>query len=342
MRILIAPDSYKECLGAPQVSAILADAFCAALPGCEAIPFPLGDGGEGTAEILARALGAERVPFCVSGPLGAPVQACYWRAGERALLDVASACGLSLIPPARRNPLKTSSRGVGELLAAALQDGCRDLVVGLGGSGTCDGGKGMMTVPGLAGMARGCRITALCDVRNPFSGEAGAARVFGPQKGAGPREIDLLEELMRQQARTILLETGVDVAGLPGAGAAGGLGGALHACLGAGLASGIDTVLDMLDFDARLAGLDLIVTGEGRSDRQTLSGKVPFGVLRRAADVPVVLFSGRIDEAQVLLAAGFADAVQVTPASLPLEEALRADRAEANLRQAVRAWVRRM
>ena len=337
--ILVAPDSFKECLDAAHVSGILVDEFRRLRPDWEVVSCPLSDGGEGFAGILTAALGGRRIPVTVTGPLGTPVQAFFGKAGETGIIEVAAACGLALVPPGLRNPLRTTTRGVGELLLAAAAAGCRELLVGLGGSATCDGGAGMMEVPGVAALRGRIALRAFCDVDNPFVGPTGAARVFGPQKGADAAAVELLEARMQERAAVMLAGTGVDVSALPGAGAAGGLAGALHACLGAELVSGIETLLGYLDFARLAAGADWIVTGEGSSDRQTLDGKVPLGVLRHAGGTPVALFSGRIRDRERLSATGFARLVEVTPPEQPLPEALRPDIAEANLRRAAADFV---
>ena len=328
MRILVAPDSFTECLSAEEAALAIASGLSAHEVQC----LPLADGGEGTAGILTRALGGETISVEVTGPLGTPVTASYGRIGDMAVMDVASACGLSLVPPAARNPLNTTTRGVGELLKAALGAGCRKIVIGLGGSATCDGGAGMMAA--IDKCPDGVEIQVLCDVDNPFLGPSGAARIFGPQKGAGPAEVEILEERMRMQAKALLVRTGIDVSEMKGAGAAGGLGGALAALFGARLCPGIDTVLDLVGFSRMAEGSDLIITGEGTSDAQTLSGKVPLGVLRHSGGVPVVLISGRIRDAEALLATGFSRLIQATPDNQPLVEALRPEVAKANLRLA--------
>lgn len=288
--------------------------------------------GVGFAALVTEALGGKFVPVTVTGPLGDPVAAYYGRAGDTGVLDAASACGLSLVPPCRRNPSLTTSRGVGELMAAACRAGCRKLLVGLGGTSTCDGGEGMMEA---ASPFRGLvSVDVLCDVDNPFTGPRGAARVFAPQKGADPAMVERLEERMVRRAARILAETGVDVSALPGAGAAGGLAGALAACFGARMVPGIDAVLGYVDFAGKCTDAGLVITGEGCSDRQTLSGKVPTGVLRRSGDVPVVLMSGRIRDREALLEAGFAETVTVSPAGQPLAEALLPAVAVRNLRAA--------
>jgi glycerate kinase len=236
-----------------------------------------------------------------------------------------------LLDPAERNPLKTSTRGVGELLLEASRQGCRHFLVGLGGSATCDGGAGMLSVPGLEDALKGADIELLSDVDAPFVGPRGAARVFAPQKGASPAEVDVLEGRMVRMAGKLLHKTGMDVSDSPGAGAAGGLGGALIACFGARLLSGIGRILDLVGFDRAVQGADLIITGEGRSDAQTLLGKVPLGVLRSAGSIPVALLSGRIDDRDALAAAGFSLMQEVTSRQMPLPDALNPARAAENI-----------
>ncbi len=334
MKIVVAPDSFKECLDAGEVASAIAEGIFSVSPDAEVRLIPLSDGGEGMTEILAESLGGELVPAKVTGPMGETVEAWFGRVGNTAILDVASACGLTLVPKERRKPLIATSRGVGELIVAAKNSGCEELLIGLGGSATCDGGEGMMSVPGLRDIASGVKIKVLCDVDNPFLGIRGAARVFGPQKGADPQMVEMLEKRLELQAERILSQTGVDVSMMPGAGAAGGLGGALHAYLGAELVPGIETVLDIVGFDKEIVDADLIITGEGTSDLQTLSGKVPIGVLRRSKGIPVILVSGRVKDRESLLAAGFAAAVQVTPEGIPTSEAIKPEIAKANLRLA--------
>ena len=334
MKVVVAPDSFKECLDAGEVASAIAEGIFSVSPDAEVRLVPLSDGGEGMAEILTESFGGELVPVKVTGPVGETVEARFGGVGKTAILDVASACGLNLVPKEKRNPLFTTSVGVGELIAVAIQSGCEELLIGLGGSATCDGGEGMMSVPGLRNMASGVKIKALCDVDNPFLGPDGAARVFGPQKGADPQMVEVLEKKMELQVGKILSQTGIDVSMMPRAGAAGGLGGALHAYLGAELVPGIETMLDVVGFDKEIIDADLIITGEGTSDLQTLSGKVPMGVLRRSMGIPVFLLSGRVKDRDSLLAAGFAAAIQVTPDGIPISEAIKPDIAKTNLRLA--------
>ena len=334
MTLLLAPDSFKECLSAREVAAALAAGVRERWPGAEVVEMPLADGGEGTLDALAGPMGASMMKAEVHDPLGRPVEALWARTGTTAILEVAQACGLQLLKREERNPLKASSYGVGELLLAAYEKGCRHFIVGLGGSAVCDGGKGMLEVPGLK-FLKDITLELLCDVDAPFVGPRGAARVFAPQKGASPEDVEVLEARMTAWAREMQAETGIDVSDLPGAGAAGGLGGALMAYWGARRVSGIDRVLELVGFEKAARGADLIITGEGKSDAQTLMGKVPQGVLQKAKGTPVALLSGCIENRSELLSAGFSQLIEVTPRSLPLSQALEPATARRLLREAV-------
>ena len=335
MKIVIAPDSYKGCLPAREVASAMAAGIRAAWPDAEVVTLPLADGGEGTLEILTDALGGELREATVSDPLGRRIRAKYGTARDLAIIEVAQACGLGLLFPAERNPLTAATRGVGELILAAYRDGCRRFLIGLGGSATCDGGAGMLAVPGIRQALQEADFELLCDVRAPFIGPDGAARVFAPQKGASPADVELLEQRMTELAGLFARETGTDVSALPGAGAAGGLGGALMAYAGAVMTSGVDKIMDLVGFDQAIQDADWILTGEGRSDAQTLLGKVPCGVLRRARGIPVALASGAIADADALLEAGFADLIPVSPANLPLQDAMKPEIAAANIKAAL-------
>lgn len=332
-KVIVAPDSFKGCLSAQEVASTLTSALRGLHPEWEVVGHPLADGGEGTVDVLTPALGGEFRLAVVSDPLGRPVTARYGLLADTAIIEVAEACGLKHLEPSERNPLTASTYGVGELLMAAWAEGARRFVIGLGGTATCDGGAGMLQVPGLREVLKGCSVELLCDVEIPFIGPEGAVRRYAPQKGASEADLDILEERMKAFAGTLLAETGVDLLTLPGAGAAGGLAGAFMACFGAEYRSGIDRILDLTGFDAVTEGADLVITGEGKSDRQTLSGKVALGVLRRSKGIPVYLLSGRIEDAADLTAAGFSRLVQVSPDTLPLEEAMKPSVAKANLRK---------
>ena len=286
MRALLCPASLKGVLSAPAAAAALARGVRAG--GGDALELPIADGGEGTAEALAAALGGEWRGTVVSDPLGRPVSVRWLFLGDgRAVVEAAAAIGLPLLAPAERDPLVASSRGFGELVQAALRESPRALLVGLGGSATVDGGAGMREV--LRDLP--VRTTVLCDVRTTL---ADAARIFGPQKGAGPDVVLVLER------RLVAMDVLRPFAEIPGAGAAGGLGAAL-AALGAELVPGASTLLDLVGFDARMHGCDLVVTGEGQVDGTTAEGKAPGVVAARCADAGIrcVVFGGRVVEAIV-------------------------------------------
>lgn len=348
MKIVVAPDSYKECLTARAVARVLADALQERIPEVEVVQIPLADGGEGTLDVLAAAMGATLIPVTVHDPLGRSIAAYYGLSEGAAIIEVAQACGVSLVKPQERNPFKADTRGVGELLLAAREQGCRRYIVGLGGTVTCDGGRGMLAVPGVSELLQEGEVELLCDVQVPLTGPTGAIRLFGPQKGATRADVDILESAMLQWAEQLRDKTGVDVRALPGAGAAGGLGAAFMAYARPVVYAGIGRILDLCHFDQALADASLVITGEGRSDRQTLQGKVPLGVLQRVSafshatpsgssgsTVPVVLLSGRIDDAPALREAGFAQLIEVSPRDLPLPQALTPAIARQNLCSAV-------
>lgn len=283
-RVLVAPAPLKEVLPAPEAAAALARGIRRA--GVDAEELPLADGGEGTVEVLLRALGGERRSAVVEGPLGGPLQASWARLADgTAVVEAAAAIGLGLVPPSARDPLAATSRGLGQLVAAAVEDAPPRLLVGLGGTATVDGGRGLREVV----RALAIPTLALCDVAAPLLGPRGAARAFGPQKGA---DRDAVVELEARLAADRVL---APFAALPGAGAAGGLGAAL-AALGAELVAGARVVADAAGLRGRLGGAALVVTGEGQVDETTLEGKVPAEVARAAAEanVPCVVFGGRV------------------------------------------------
>ena len=327
MKIVIAPDSFKETLSAAEVAEALADGVRAALPHATIDACPMADGGEGTVAAMVAATRGTVRTASVAGPLGEPLDAGFGllggraaAAGKVAVIEMAAASGLDLVPPARRDPLRTTTYGTGELIRAALDAGASEILVGIGGSATVDGGCGCAQAIGVAftdaagepcvcGLAGGglpavhridlarrdprvaqARIRVACDVTNPLTGPSGAARVYGPQKGATPEMVEQLDAALAHLAEVIRRDLGLDVAHLPGAGAAGGLGAGLVAFLGAELQRGVEIVADAVGLSARLAGADLCLTGEGKLDRQSLSGKTAVGVARvaREAAVPVL------------------------------------------------------
>ena len=337
-KIVIACDSYKGCLSSSDVANAAAHGVAEVYPDCEVVKLAVADGGEGTVEALVDTLGGHLEWAEVSDPLGRPVKAAYGVAGDLAIIESAASCGLTLLTKEERNPLVTSTKGLGELIMAAIDKGCRKFLIGLGGSATNDGGMGMIRAEGFLEKTNGMKFTVACDVDTPYIGEHGASRVFGPQKGASEQDVEILEERLGGYALTILKETGVDVRDMAGAGAAGGLGGAFRAYLGAELKRGVDLVLDQIDFDSKVKGADLVITGEGCSDYQTLKGKTASGVLERAKrqGIPVALVSGAVRDEQMLRDGGFGIIEAVSPLSMSRAEAMRPEMAKFNICQTVK------
>ena len=321
-RILVCPDSFKGSLTAKAAAESIARGIQQVLPQAEIELLPLADGGEGTLETWMLALGGEKRGLWVTGPLGDPVWAEYGVVGERALLEVAQVVGLTLVPPQRRDPTRTTTYGLGELLRALCRDPIAEIWIGLGGSATVDAGAGMAQALGyrlldgagdpigwgggeLARLARieppkqpvwqGKCIRGLCDVQNPLTGPWGAAAVFAPQKGATPSQVQQLEQALQHWARVVERDLGRTVDGIPGAGAAGGLGAGLVAFLGATLESGIQLLAQHLALAERIRHCDLVITGEGCLDEQSSMGKVVGAVLEQAiaAQKPLLLLCGQ-------------------------------------------------
>ena len=337
-KIVIACDSYKGCLSSSEVARAAAEGVAEIYPDCEIVRLAVADGGEGTVDALVETLGGHLEWAEVSDPLGRPVKAAYGIAGDLAIIESAAACGLTLLTKEERNPLVTTTKGLGELILAAIDKGCRRFLIGLGGSATNDGGMGMISADGFLERARGMKFTVACDVDTPYIGAHGASRVFGPQKGASEEDVEILEERLRGYALKILKDTGIDVSDMEGAGAAGGLGGAFRAYLGAELKRGVDLVLDQIGFDSIIDGADLVITGEGCSDYQTLKGKTAAGVLERAKrkGIPVMLVSGAIRDGQMLRDGGFGIIAAARPKEMSLSEAMRPETAKSNIYKTVK------
>jgi glycerate kinase len=355
MRIVVAPDSFKGSLTALAVAEAMERGVRAVFPDAAISKVPVADGGEGTVEALVAATGGRLESRWVTGPLGEPVEARWGVLGDgrTAVVEMAAASGLPLVPRERRDPRVTTTRGTGELVRAALDAGLPRVVVGLGGSATNDGGAGLARALGVrllddagrdlpeggAALARLARVdlagidprvastevVVACDVDNPLTGPRGASAVFGPQKGATPAMVAELDAALERYARLAREATGRDVAGLPGAGAAGGLGAGLLFFSPARLRPGVEIVLETTGFEALVRGADLVLTGEGRTDFQTAMGKAPVGVAAAAKrhGVPVVCLSGGLGPgADEVLARGI-DALAVTvPGPMGLEEAV--------------------
>jgi len=340
---------------AAQVGEAMAQGVRRLWPDAEVVIVPMADGGEGTVQALVDATSGRLIAARVTGPLGDPVDAAYGITGdgETAVIEMAAASGLPLVPPEKRNPLVTTTYGTGELIRHALDNGARRFIIGIGGSATNDGGAGMAQALGVRFLnARGeeigrgggaladldridisardsrlkdCTITVACDVDNPLTGPKGASAVFGPQKGATPEMVTALDANLRHLAEVIRRDLGHDIETTPGAGAAGGLGGGLMAFLGAELRRGVEIVVEATGLREKLAGADLCLTGEGGTDFQTVHGKTPMGVAQAAKPhgVPVICLSGGLGKRyQDIYQVGIDAACTIVPGPMELAEAI--------------------
>jgi glycerate kinase len=329
MKFIVAPDSFKGSLSSVEAAAAMEAGIRRVFPVAEIVKLPIADGGEGTLDSILAATGGMKIERLVTGPLGEPIKAAYGVLpdGTTAIVEMAQAAGLHLVEQSQRDPRKTTTYGVGELITAALDQGANSFVIGIGGSSTNDGGAGAMQALGarfldangdsigtyvagedLIRLARidmerfrfptgKVRVVVASDVINPLVGPNGASAIYGPQKGATIEIVAELDEALTNYAAVIQRDLGVEVANRPGAGAAGGTGAALAAFLNAEMQSGIDLIMDIIGFDKALDDTDFVFTGEGRIDSQTLQGKVIAGVLSRARGrkIPVVAFGGSVD-----------------------------------------------
>lgn len=372
-KVVIAPDSFKESLSALEVAEAIERGFRQIFPQVQYMKLPMADGGEGTVDSMVAATGGEIVTVAVTGPLGQPVQAFYGLLGEgeTAVIEMAAASGLHLAPKAQRDPRMTTSYGTGELILAALERGVKTIILGIGGSATNDGGAGMMQAlgarlldenrqalpPGGAALAQlayidlsgvdprlqQVSITAACDVDNPLCGANGASAVFGPQKGATPEMVTQLDAALRHYGTLLEQATGREVINAPGAGAAGGMGAALLGMLNARLRPGIEIVIETLQLEEALRDADLVITGEGRLDSQSIHGKTPIGVARVAKrfGLPVIGIAGSLSkDYQVVHQHGIDAAFSVLDRVVSLEEALAeaADNLEVTARNVAAVW----
>ena len=397
MRVLLAMDSFKGSLSSAEAEAAVAEGLRRVFPSAGIVTVPASDGGEGMTEAFIAATGGAVVSARVHDSLMRPIEAEYGivddssllTGGRTAVIEVAAAAGLARLSLSERNPMLTTSFGVGEMIADALFRGCRRFVVGVGGSATNDAGLGMMEALGarfyasdgsalspcggnLSQIARidlsglcpelpSASFVVACDVRNPFCGPDGAAHVFAPQKGASAEQVEILEEGMNHIAGMMrtgsgivrdgggsMLDRGtvvdgvsacgsVDLSSLPGTGAAGGLAGAFYAFLGAQLRPGVEVFTEISGLEEKIASFNLVITGEGKADSQTLMGKLPFGVLSLALrrHVPVVLVAGLVENHSELLSAGFSAVLQAASSTQPLSTSLLPSVARRNLMEVI-------
>ncbi|UZW66660.1 glycerate kinase [Priestia flexa] len=354
MKIVIAPDSFKESLSALEVAEAVEKGFKQVLPQANYVKVPMADGGEGTVQSLVDATDGEIISKTVTGPLGEPVEAFFGILGTKrtAVIEMAAASGLHLVPPAKRNPLMTTTKGTGELISAALDYGVNHIIIGIGGSATNDGGAGMTKALGAqlldaegneildGGGALGnlafinlstldsrlqhVKIEVACDVDNPLTGERGASAIFGPQKGATPEMVALLDRNLRHYAAVLERDLGQKIDDVPGAGAAGGLGAGLLAFLQAELKRGVDIVIEATNLLEAVRDADVVITGEGKIDGQTIYGKTPIGVAKTAKKhgIPVIGIAGNIGaDSHVVYEHGIDALFSIVPGVTTLENA---------------------
>ena len=348
-KCVVVSDSFKGTVSSREICEIAQRVIPRHFPACEVVCIPVADGGEGTVDCFIQAMGAQRVEVTVTNALGEKSAAAYARIGELAIIEMAAAAGLPQVG-ALRCPGTATTYGVGELIAHAVDSGCRKILLGLGGSATNDGGCGCAAALGVrfydaAGQSfipvgdtlgriaridtakadellRSVEITVMCDVTNPLYGPTGAAYVFAPQKGADAEKVKSLDAGLRHFGDVIRSQYGLDVSAMPGAGAAGGMGAGCVSLLGGMIQSGIDAVLDVTGFDRQLEGADLVITGEGRIDSQSADGKVISGVARRtkAKGVPLIAIAGGIaDSAGAVYDIGVSAMFSTDRAALPVD-----------------------
>lgn len=362
MKIVIAPDSFKESLTALHVCEAVEKGIKSHFPDAEISKVPMADGGEGTVQSLVDATGGDIIQARVTGPLGKEVEAFYGILGDgnTAVIEMAAASGLHHVPVDKRNPLITTTRGTGELILKALDHKVKHIIIGIGGSATNDGGTGMAKALGaklldangaeikegggsLAQLASidltnldsrlaEVKVEVACDVDNPLTGETGASAVFGPQKGAAPDMVKQLDRNLAHYAAIVGKEMGIHIQSIPGAGAAGGLGGGLLAFLSAELKPGVDIVIKATQLESYIKNADLVITGEGKIDGQTIYGKTPIGVAKTAKkhSVPVIAIAGSIGAgSEAVYEHGISALFSVVPGAVSLQEAL--EKADENI-----------
>lgn len=354
-KIVIAPDSFKGSMSAKEVADAIERGIKSVLTNAEIIKIPMADGGEGTVETLVDATSGQIIKLNVLDPLGSETEAYFGILGDgsTAVIEMALASGLTMVPRDKRNPLFTTTFGTGQLIKAALDNGCRELIIGVGGSATNDGGVGMAQALGIKFLnnkgqeisfgggnllnidridlknmdkrVKDCKFKVACDVDNPLCGPKGASYVFGPQKGATPEMVKYLDENLSHLAEVIKRDMGIDVKNEPGAGAAGGLGAGLMAFCNAQLQRGIELVIEATKIEEKIKGADLVITGEGQMDYQTVHGKTPYGVAQVAKkrNVPVVALVGSIGAGvEVLYEKGIDSIFSIVEGPMSLEECM--------------------
>lgn len=366
-KIIIAIDSFKGCLTSKEAGEAAAKGIKSIDSSCKTLVIPIADGGEGLLDVLVTTTKGKYVSLSAHGPLMDMTETHYGISGngKTAIIEMAAISGLPLVPPDKRNPMLTTTFGTGELIKDALEKGCRDFIIGIGGSATNDAGLGMLQALGFRFLDKSGHISGTggqimetvtnidisnshpalkeahfmvaCDVDNPFYGPDGAAYIFARQKGADNEMIQKLDMGMRSLAEVIKRTTGKDITNYPGAGAAGGMGGGLLAFLNAELKPGTELLLEAIDFREKIKGANLIITGEGKADRQTAMGKVPYGILKEAQKehILVIVLAGSIEDLPELNEAGFKGIFSIAPGPITLEKAMEPESAKENITRLV-------
>ena len=346
MKYIIAIDSFKGCLTSEEAAEAVYQNIVSHNPKAEIIKIPVSDGGEGMLNAFCNALGAKRKTLDVRDAMMRRITAEYGITDNNtAIIEVAQSCGLTLIEPELRNPLIATSYGVGQLIASAIKKGCRKLIIGLGGSATCDCGIGMLKAlieslsnngnfDDIREIINECKFIIASDVTNPLCGANGASHIFARQKGATEDMIEILEKRAIKFAKVSALHIGHDCSDNVGAGAAGGLGYAFMQYMNAEIKSGADLLLDLINFEDIAKDANIVITGEGASDKQTLMGKLPYVIMQRAKklNVPTLLIAGQIDDKDKLINAGFKDAICINAKGINIKEAMKKDVAISNIR----------
>ncbi|WP_036929561.1 glycerate kinase [Prevotella sp. MA2016] len=332
MKIVVVIDSMKGCLSSTDANQAAADGIRSVFPDADIVQIPVSDGGEGFIDAFYAAIGGTLQEVTVRDPMMRFITAKYLLCREEAVIEIAQASGLTLLTEEERNPMVATSYGTGQLIADAIKKGAKRIIVGLGGSATSDAGVGMLRalIDAFAKQGRfddiaelrDIQFTIASDVKNPLFGAQGAAHIFAPQKGATPEMVELLDARAQKFAEVSAKHFGYDCSSAEGAGAAGGLGYAFLQYLHASCRPGIEVMLETARFCDIIKDADLVITGEGSADSQTLMGKLPVGVLQQSGDVPVCLIAGRIRDKEALLQAGFSDVKCINPEGISLQEAM--------------------
>lgn len=373
-KIIIAPDSFKGSLTSAEVANAIELGIKRVAPNCEIVKVPIADGGDGTMDTLVSALGGKKIKIKVHDPLMRPIEAEYGlvKNGGTAVIEMATASGLTLLSKEEQNPSITTTFGTGEIINDALQRGCHTFLIGIGGSATNDAGIGMLKAlgfrfldkkgeecdvvgnalqsiysideTGVSSKVYEAQFTIASDVDNPFSGTNGAAYVYAPQKGANNKMVEELDKGLESFRQLIIEKKGIDLNTISGAGAAGGLGGGFVAFLNAQLKPGIEMVLQTIDFENHLQNADFVVTGEGKLDIQTTMGKAASGILdaARKKNIPVIAIGGSVEDKEALLKRGFTSLFSTTPNGMSIEEAMQEETAKENIAQTAEQLIRTM